>query len=446
MSTEVLSYSPDLQGKMVLELTSRPSQVTDALARSADHVTSVVIDEKALKTEQEKYKHLKHVRVMKGDYKRLDFPRGSFDLILCHSFLNDAEDGEASALLRSFLGSLRPDGHLCLVEPSASLNPVPSRRDDYFVSRTHTQYCYMVMCSATSEAAFQILRGKNLMAVQDTSGRHNMVCLVAKRVPREGDENQETLMDIRYSQTFIFRLEWIFGHTFVSTGGEATTRHFCGRFGLRHNQRVLDVGCGTGGSAFFMARHYGVEIHGVDISTNMINIAIERLGQCESRLKNKIQFEIQDIVEADYDSNTYDLIYSRDVILHIHEKDKLFAKLHRWLKPGGILFITDYCKGTGEATQNYLEYEKAACSKFVTVSAYGSLLRAAGFRDVKEEDLAKYFNQIQKEEHEAFLPTKEEFVRQYSQEEFDSLAQICANKLVWVKNGQFTWGAFTATK
>ena len=37
--------------------------------------------------------------------------------------------------------------------------------------------------------------------------------------------------------------------------------------------RVLDIGCGTGGSAFYMAKHYGVEVLGVDLSQNMLDIA-----------------------------------------------------------------------------------------------------------------------------------------------------------------------------
>lgn len=60
------------------------------------------------------------------------------------------------------------------------------------------------------------------------------------------------------------------------------------RLGLRPGQRVLDIGCGTGGSAVFMARHYDVHVHGVDLSTSMIHLAIERQGKLESELKKKV--------------------------------------------------------------------------------------------------------------------------------------------------------------
>lgn len=60
------------------------------------------------------------------------------------------------------------------------------------------------------------------------------------------------------------------------------------RMGLHPGMRVLDVGCGTGGSAFYMARHYGVHVHGVDLSTNMIDIAIDRLNREEKYMQSMV--------------------------------------------------------------------------------------------------------------------------------------------------------------
>lgn len=60
------------------------------------------------------------------------------------------------------------------------------------------------------------------------------------------------------------------------------------KMGLRPGMRVLDVGCGTGGSAFYMARHYGVHVHGVDLSTNMIDIAKDRLNREEKYLQSMV--------------------------------------------------------------------------------------------------------------------------------------------------------------
>ena len=46
-------------------------------------------------------------------------------------------------------------------------------------------------------------------------------------------------------------------------------------FSIHPTLQVLDIGCGTGGSAFFIARHYGCSVRGLDMSPTMIAIANE---------------------------------------------------------------------------------------------------------------------------------------------------------------------------
>ena len=89
----------------------------------------------------------------------------------------------------------------------------------------------------------------------------------------KSEEFQKFLDSNQYSLNSILRYEKIFGTTYVSTGGQETTTKFCKRLGLSADQRVLDVGCGIGGSAFHMARTFGATVYGVDLSTNMIQIA-----------------------------------------------------------------------------------------------------------------------------------------------------------------------------
>ena len=56
---------------------------------------------------------------------------------------------------------------------------------------------------------------------------------------------------------------------------------------LKPGQKVLDIGCGTGGSAFFMARNYGVDVYGYDLSTNMIGIAQDYRNEMEAAVKHR---------------------------------------------------------------------------------------------------------------------------------------------------------------
>merc|ERR1712154_93866 len=74
-------------------------------------------------------------------------------------------------------------------------------------------------------------------------------------------KEQKFLDGNQYSRNGITRYEEIFGKTFVSVGGETTTREFVELLDLKPGMKVLDIGSGAGGSAFFMARKQS-NIHG----------------------------------------------------------------------------------------------------------------------------------------------------------------------------------------
>ena len=48
---------------------------------------------------------------------------------------------------------------------------------------------------------------------------------------------------------------------------------------LKPGQAVLDVGAGIGGGAFYMAQKYDVTVLAIDLSSNMVNIGLERANE-----------------------------------------------------------------------------------------------------------------------------------------------------------------------
>merc|ERR1712241_928020 len=112
------------------------------------------------------------------------------------------------------------------------------------------------------------------------------------------DSKFQTFLDThQYARKGILLYERIFGTTYVSTGGESTTAKFCSELesrSLKVNDKILDVGCGIGGSAFYMAKNFGVQVYGYDLSANMINIADDlRLTQ-PANVKHSVQFYVED--------------------------------------------------------------------------------------------------------------------------------------------------------
>ena len=115
---------------------------------------------------------------------------------------------------------------------------------------------------------------------------------------------------------------------------------------LQETDKVLDVGCGIGGSAFYMAKHFGCSVYGMDLSKNMIDIANELRDDQPAGVKHRVQFYVEDATLMDYPTGYYDMVYSRDTILHIKDKKALFQQFYDSLKPGGTVLITDYCHGS----------------------------------------------------------------------------------------------------
>ncbi len=92
------------------------------------------------------------------------------------------------------------------------------------------------------------------------------------------------------------------------------------------------MGCGIGGSAFHLASHYGALVYGVDLSSNMIGLAKERRSEQPAAVAHRVRFHEEDATVASYPDDFYDVVYSRDTILHIEDKPALFRRLWKTLK------------------------------------------------------------------------------------------------------------------
>jgi len=266
-----------------------------------------------------------------------------------------------------------------------------------------------------------------------------------------GKEKTEFLDSGQYTVNGITRYERIFGRNYVSEGGLQSTQYFTGFLKpLPPGARVLDMGCGIGGSAFFLAKEIKNvgSVLGVDISENMLNIARTRRDELEPELRDKISFRRLDLEAEDPFDGTFDLIYSRDCFMHIVGKAEMYKKIKKWLKPGGQVLMTTYVVGVNtdhpDDFKDYLKNQRGYI--LVTRAKEEEFWESANFEWIKIEDKKDYFVNTMQRELRELRGMKTNFIKELGQKNYDDLESGWEQKLKWCAKDLFGWGFFRATK
>jgi phosphoethanolamine N-methyltransferase len=249
--------------------------------------------------------------------------------------------------------------------------------------------------------------------------------------------DQDFLDSSQYLAASILRYESVYGEGFVSPGGHAMASEMISRIALTPGARVLDVGCGLGGSAFVMARDFGLLVDGIDLSKNMLALANKKL--LANGLSNSVSLQWGDCLELDRVGH-YDAVYSRDVFLHIDDKTRLFSVLHTALRPGGALLFTDYCCGPQPWNDDFSDYVENRGYCLHTIEEYAGLIANAGFEQVTGEDITPRFIEILRSDLERIEGLE------LDQTTVIELQQSWQQKVARAEAGHQRWGLFTARK
>ena len=129
----------------------------------------------------------------------------------------------------------------------------------------------------------------------------------------------------------------------------AKLEHICTKLMLKAGERFLDIGAGWGGLLMFAAENYGVRAQGITLSKNQhahVNKVIAERG-----LAGRVRMDLLDYRHLD-ESEPYDKIASVGMFEHVGRArlPEYFAKIHRLLKPGGLLLNHGITAG---GTRNY---------------------------------------------------------------------------------------------
>ncbi len=123
-------------------------------------------------------------------------------------------------------------------------------------------------------------------------------------------------------------------------------------------KRIVDLGCGSGNLAErIVARYPSAELHLVDLSAELLNVAERRLSG-----KANCHFYPQNMLDVNFEAGSVDLIYSSIAVHHLtpEEKQVLFTRCQSWLSDDGAMLMADQCAG---ATATLVEQHHAYWQK-----------------------------------------------------------------------------------
>ncbi|KAL9242675.1 hypothetical protein vseg_016654 [Gypsophila vaccaria] len=437
---EMPSFLPPYEGKCVLELGTGNGHFTAELAKKAHQVTTVDFSGSGTNKSESINGH-QNVKVLSAELKTpsLDISPESNDVIFTNSLLMQLSEKEVQNIVGNMVKWLKPGGFICLRETSVKQSEDQKGEND--LTHYHEPSFYT---QVFKECRIQAESGKFYeLSLVGGKSNGNKICWLWQKVGSEDDKGFQQFLDsVQYKATGILRYERVFGPGYVSTGGIETTSEFVSKLELKPGQKVLDVGCGIGGGDFYMAENFGVEVIGIDLSINMLSIALERAVG----IKCAVEFEVADCTTKAYPDSTFDVIYSRDTILHIQDKPALFRSFYKWLKPGGKVLISDYCRNEGTPSPDFAEYIKQRGYDLHDVQAYGQMLKDVGFGEVIADDRTEQFINVLQRELNEVEKDKDIFVKDFSEKDYNDIVDGWKAKLVRTRSGEQRWGLFIATK
>lgn len=191
----------------------------------------------------------------------------------------------------------------------------------------------------------------------------------------------------QYNDAFNKALQHLWGDGFLSPGGSVEVANMLDGVDVT-GCNVLDVGSGLGAAAVLLADTYGAAtVLGVDVEAHLIDQANERAGA--AGLGDRVGFELIEPGPLPLEDNRFDLVFTKDAIVHMPDKPAFYAEVTRVLRPGGIFVGSDWLRGDEEtATDRALAWLEFVHLNFdmQDIDQLRASLADAGFTDLRLND------------------------------------------------------------
>ena len=196
---------------------------------------------------------------------------------------------------------------------------------------------------------------------------------------------------------------------------------------------VLDVCCGVGGPARYLAHNYHCRVMGLDLTASRIQSA-QKFAHLV-KLDHLAAFRQGNALDMPFTDNMFDVVIGQEAWVHVPDKTRLVAECARVLKQGGRIAFTDMLQRgiiTSEEETRLRQYW-GGFATLETIDGYCHLLDQLGCTVTECEDLSDYWADILQDRLTMFRGLKEQTVEKFGIEHYEQ----------WDADYSFYVGLFT---
>ena len=125
--------------------------------------------------------------------------------------------------------------------------------------------------------------------------------------------------------------------------GFPATVELADRLPVKAGQHIVDIGCGLGGPARYLAKRFQCNVSGVDITEPFVEAANKLTALL--RMEQQVKIEHGDGQRLPYPDTSFDGAYTQHVTMNVADRPAFFAEAYRVLKPGAFFALTEHGLG-----------------------------------------------------------------------------------------------------
>jgi cyclopropane fatty-acyl-phospholipid synthase-like methyltransferase len=176
---------------------------------------------------------------------------------------------------------------------------------------------------------------------------------------------------------------------------------------IKPNEKILDAGCGVGGSSFFLSKNFRCEVEGITLSKQQVSYATQKAE--EFGLQHTINFSVRNYLDTKFPDNYFDVVWAIESVCHAVDKKLFLEEAFRVLKKGGRLVVADFFSNSEVYNNNQKSWLQKwantwAVPSFECLDLFTTNAAETGFQNIHSRNITSHIMPTAKRLYYCFIP------------------------------------------